>query len=208
MSAMDNFIDEWYDKALAAGQGFKSEAERKAYIDSLGDPEDHPMFATDPDKLAAHPLTEAFRQLNEEDKTQYELVIVYKEEANDLMKRGDKKGWREAVVRYTHSLTFIEPAIAALKEQEESAAQNAEVEEIDELKSSAVLQFDEQQRQFRAKQEAERDRTAALERELALARSDPMHTCGTKPVKASAAAVTAHNPSLSFAGDFLPRDIR
>ena len=116
MSAMDKFIDEWYDKALAAGQGFKTEAEREAYIESLGDPEDHPMFITDPEKLAKHPLTEAFRQLNEEDKTKYELVIMYKEEANDLIKKSDKKSLREAITRYTHALTFIEPAIAELKE--------------------------------------------------------------------------------------------
>jgi hypothetical protein len=204
MSAMDNFIDEWYDKALAAGQGFKTEAERQAYIESLGDPEDHPMFATDPDKLSSHPMTEAFRQLNEEDKTQYELVIMYKEEANDLMKKGNKQGWRDAVVRYTHSLTFIEPAIATLKEQEENAIQVVgQVEELEELKSPSVMQFEEQQRQFQAKQEAENLRIAALEQELAFARTDPAHTRGTKPVKAAAL-----NPNLSFAGDALPVDMR
>ena len=34
---MDNYIDEWYDAALAQGQGFKSEEDRQAYIASLGD---------------------------------------------------------------------------------------------------------------------------------------------------------------------------
>ena len=43
-SIMDDYIDSWYDNALAAGMRFKSEAERQAYIKSLGDPEEHPMF--------------------------------------------------------------------------------------------------------------------------------------------------------------------
>jgi len=204
MSVMDNYIDAWYDAALAAGQGFKSEAERQAYIDSLGDPEDHPMFCTDPEKIAKHPLADAFRQLNEEDKTQYELVIMYKEEANDLMKRGDKKGWRDAVVRYTHALTFIEPAIAAMNEEDKDSntstdgiknaagAGTGAVEEI-EVKSQSVLQFEHKQRAFEAQQEAEQARTHALEQELARARANPAHTSGTKPVKA--------DPSLSFDAD-------
>jgi len=196
---MDNFIDEWYDKALAAGQGFKSEADRQAYIESLGDPEDHPMFSTDPEKIANHPLADAFRQLNEEDKTQYELTIMYKEEANDLMKRGDKKGWRDAVVRYTHALTFIEPAIATMNEQDNdtdtptNGANAAEEEEEIELKSQSVLEFEAQQRVFEVQHEAEQARTNALELELARARANPAHTSGTKPAKADA--------GLSFAGD-------
>ena len=29
-------LDDWYDAAIKAGKGFKTEAERQAYIDSLG----------------------------------------------------------------------------------------------------------------------------------------------------------------------------
>ena len=38
MAEWDSVIDNWYDQALANGQGFKSEEEKKAYLDSLGDP--------------------------------------------------------------------------------------------------------------------------------------------------------------------------
>eukprot|EP00605_Chrysophyceae_sp_TOSAG23-4_P000303 GSChrysophyteH1.ASY1.ANO1.348.1 assembled CDS len=143
---MDNYIDEWYDAALASGQGFKTPEERQAYIDSLGDPEEHPMFATDPDKLAAHPLTDAFRQLNEEDRTKYELVIMYKEEGNSLMKKGDKGGFREAVMRYTHALSFIEPALAEIQEVSAAPASNDATEEIksaSDYQGEKVLTFEE-----------------------------------------------------------------
>ena len=81
-SAWDNIVDDWYDKALASGQGFKSDAERQAYLDEMGDPLDHPMFATTTEQMERHPMTEAFRQLKEEDKSQYELCLLYKEEGN------------------------------------------------------------------------------------------------------------------------------
>lgn len=33
---MDELIDNWYDGAIANGQGFQSAEERQAYIDSIG----------------------------------------------------------------------------------------------------------------------------------------------------------------------------
>ena len=59
---------DWIDEALKSGQGFKSEEEKQTYLASLGDPFDHPLFCTDPNKLAQHPLTEGLRQIKEEDK--------------------------------------------------------------------------------------------------------------------------------------------
>lgn len=35
-------MGDWYEEALAAGQGFKSEEEKAAYFASLGDPLAHP----------------------------------------------------------------------------------------------------------------------------------------------------------------------
>lgn len=62
-------MDDWYDRALAAGFGFKSEEEKQEYIKSIGDPMKHPLFAQTTEDLEGHPLTEAFRVLREEDKT-------------------------------------------------------------------------------------------------------------------------------------------
>jgi hypothetical protein len=216
---MDSFIDEWYDKALADGQGFKSEAERKAYFDGLGDPEDHPMFATNAEQLANHPWADAFRALREEDKTQYEIMIMYKEEANELMKRQDKKGLQEAIAKYTHALSFVEPAITELREQQNAAAQlststttaagasvdaaaaaAAGAEDVLEVKSASVLQFERDQREFSARRETEQIQAQALSENLARARLDPSHVAGTKPLKLQETTPVS-NPELSFAGD-------
>ena len=63
MAEWDSVIDNWYDQALANGQGFKSEEEeKKAYLDSLGDPLDHPMFATTAEQIARHPLGDVSTQ--------------------------------------------------------------------------------------------------------------------------------------------------
>jgi len=48
-----------------------------------GDPCKHPLFATSTEDLEGHPLTEAFRCLREEDKTNLELAIMYKIEGNE-----------------------------------------------------------------------------------------------------------------------------
>lgn len=213
MSAMDNYIDEWYDAALASGQGFKTPEERQAYIDSLGDPEEHPMFATDPDKLAAHPLTDAFRQLNEEDRTKYELVIMYKEEGNSLMKKGDKGGFREAVMRYTHALSFIEPALAEIQEVSAAPASNDATEEI---KSASVLAFERQQQKYAEEKAAYDAFEADQEAKIALARRAEGHEAGTKPIKVDISkkkptAATNTNPLLNLddiATDSTPEQIR
>ena len=216
---MDNYIDEWYDAALAQGQGFKSEEDRQAYIASLGDPEDHPMFATDPEKLAANPLTDAFRQLNEEDKSRYELVIMYKEEANVLVSKGTKQGWRDAVARYTHALTFVEPALAEVREQQAQAAADADAPvqasaanattpaaaegDVEEIKSASVVAFEEQQRLLIAKNQEEAAHLAGQEAKIKLARTAKGHEAGSRPLKVDIGKKkeTNINPSLSFDGD-------
>jgi hypothetical protein len=101
-------LDDWYDRCIAEGMGFKSDEERQAYVASLGDPLAHPMFATSTEDLEGHPLTEAFRLLREEDKTPLELCAMYKDEGNEWMKGGTRKGWKEGLVRYVHALSFVE----------------------------------------------------------------------------------------------------
>tara|TARA_B110000090_G_C13251934_1_gene396788 strand:+ start:54 stop:599 length:546 start_codon:yes stop_codon:yes gene_type:complete len=159
-SAWDNIVDDWYDKALASGQGFKSDAERQAYLDEMGDPLDHPMFATTTEQMERHPMTEAFRQLKHEDKSQYELCLLYKEEGNDFMKKvGPKTGKEEktkeyhnALARYTYAMTFIDPAIQELEQQSKvKLATNTDrgpdlyKNDVEEIKSQSVLAFEEEQ---------------------------------------------------------------
>lgn len=103
-------FDDWYDRALKNGMGFKSEEERQAYIKSIGDPCKHPLFATSTEDLEGNPMAEAFRQLREEDKTFVELAELYKDEGNQWLKKGTNKDFQEAFSRYTHALTFMDKA--------------------------------------------------------------------------------------------------
>ena len=108
-------LDDWYDNALKAGQGFKSEKEREDYIKSIGDPMMHPLFAENTEDLEGNPLAEALRALREEDKTPIEIATMYKEEGNDWLKKGDKKSLHEAYDRYTHAINVLDGiAIAAV----------------------------------------------------------------------------------------------
>lgn len=108
-------LDDWYDNALKAGQGFKSDKEREDYIKSIGDPMMHPLFAENTEDLEGNPLAEALRALREEDKTTLEIATMYKEEGNDWLKKGDKKSLHEAYNRYSHALNILDhTATAAL----------------------------------------------------------------------------------------------
>ena len=55
-------------------------------------------------------MVEAFRCLREEDKSNFELAVMYKEEGNEWMKKKVKKDLKEAIVRYTHALSFLDAA--------------------------------------------------------------------------------------------------
>lgn len=103
-------LDDWYDRALKAGFGFKTEKEKQDYIASIGDPMKHPLFAQTTEDLKDHPLTEAFRCLREEDKTIVELAELYKEEGNQWLKKGTKRDFIEAYNRYVHALDFMDKA--------------------------------------------------------------------------------------------------
>ena len=118
MSGWDGVIDNWYDQALADGKGFKSEEEKKAYLDELGDPLDHPMFAETAEQIANHPLGDAFRLLREEDKTEYELVMMYKDEGNEFMKSKLNHDYKNAIDKYNESLSHVDAMEEERKEKE------------------------------------------------------------------------------------------
>ena len=101
-------LDDWYDNAIKAGQGFKSDQERENYIKSIGDPMMHPLFAESTEDLEGNPLAEALRALREEDKSPIQIATMYKDEGNDWLKKGDKKSLKEAYDRYSHALNILE----------------------------------------------------------------------------------------------------
>ena len=101
-------LDDWYDNAIKAGQGFKTDKERENYIKSIGDPMMHPLFAESTEDLEGNPLAEALRALREEDKSPIQIATMYKDEGNDWLKKGDKKSLNEAFDRYSHALNILE----------------------------------------------------------------------------------------------------
>ena len=111
-------LNNWYDDALKAGMGFKSDDERQEYLKSLGDPEKHPMFAQSTEDLEGHPYVEALRAIKEDGMSNVELAMMYKDEGNEWMKKSDKKSLHEAYDRYTHALTFLDKALIARKSGE------------------------------------------------------------------------------------------
>lgn len=118
---IDGMLD-WYDQALANGQGFKSEEEREAYFEEIGDPLKHPFWAQSTEDLEGNPMVEAFRALREEDKTQVELAVMYKDEGNEWIKKKTKKEQQDAINCYSHALTFLDKADAARKDGTEEEA--------------------------------------------------------------------------------------
>jgi hypothetical protein len=76
----------------------------------MGDPLSHPLFAGNTEDMEGHELVEAFRCLREEDKSAVELAVLYKEEGNEWMKKKVKKDLKEAIIRYSHALKFLDEA--------------------------------------------------------------------------------------------------
>jgi hypothetical protein len=72
--------------------------------------------------MEGHPLVEAFRCLREEDKTQVELALLYKDEGNEWIKTKTRKNMHEAYVRYTHAMSFLDEADKARREGSEAEA--------------------------------------------------------------------------------------
>lgn len=112
-------------------QGFQSEEERKKYFDDMGDPLAHPLFAGSTEDLEGNEMVEAFRCLREEDKSNVELAILYKDEGNEWMKKKVKKDLKEAIIRYTHALSFLD-ADDKTKESGEEEEEEPTVVQLDE----------------------------------------------------------------------------
>jgi tetratricopeptide (TPR) repeat protein len=72
--------------------------------------------------LEGNPMVDAFRQLREEDKTRVELVLMYKDEGNEFMRKKTVKERHEAIKRYSHALTLLDAADEARKEGNEDEA--------------------------------------------------------------------------------------
>jgi hypothetical protein len=107
---------DWIDEALESGFGFQNEEEKRAYLASLGDPLEHPLFAMTADDCKDHPLSSAFRALNEEDKSAAELAAMYKEEGNQWLKHGTAKDFKEAHNCYTHAISHTDKALTEIDE--------------------------------------------------------------------------------------------
>ena len=75
--------------------------------------------------LEGNPMVEAFRQLREEDKTRVELVLMYKDEGNEFMRKKTSKERHEAIKRYSHALTLLDAADEARREGKEDEADRA-----------------------------------------------------------------------------------
>lgn len=161
MSGWDSVIDNWYDKALADGQGFKSKAERQAYIDEIGDPLDHPMFAETAEQIARHPLGDAFRLLREEDKTEYELVLMYKDEGNEFMKSKKQHDYKNAIDKYDESLSHIDAMETDRKEMvsghDDGIGEASNDDDIEEITSPAVMKRKDEEQQEWGDKKAEGD---------------------------------------------------
>jgi hypothetical protein len=114
-------FDDWYEQAVKNGGCFKNEEERQEYVKSLGDPLKHPMFATSTEDLIGNPLADGIRALKEEDKTNVELAIMYKDEGNQLLKAKKRKSDHGAIQTYSYALTFIDTAEQAREEKTEDA---------------------------------------------------------------------------------------
>jgi hypothetical protein len=82
----------------------------------------HPLWAESMEDLEGNPMVEAFRLLREEDKTKVELVLMYKDEGNEFMRKKTKKERHEAIKRYSHALTLLDAADAARRDGTEDEA--------------------------------------------------------------------------------------
>jgi hypothetical protein len=85
----------------------------------------HPFWAESMEDLEGNPMVEAFRLLREEDKTKVELVLMYKDEGNEFIRKKTKKERHEAIKRYSHALTLLDGADAARRDGTEDEADRA-----------------------------------------------------------------------------------
>ena len=117
----DDGDEDWIDRAVANGMGFKSNEERQRYIDSIGDPLAHPLFAGSAEDMKDHPLANAFDCLKEEGRSNLENAIIFKDEGNMFVKVGYSK-FDAARSKYKYALEYI------LKAENEYSESNSEID--------------------------------------------------------------------------------
>lgn len=123
--------DDWIDRAVANGMGFKSNAERQAYIDAIGDPLEHPLFAENEEAMKNHPLAKAFQGMKEEEQSHYKNALTYKDEGNMFVKKGTPEYYDKARAKYKTALEYV-----AKEEQHEELAVSKDLSEA--LKNTSV----------------------------------------------------------------------
>lgn len=136
-------MDTWFDQAMLQEkgiEGYGSEEAKQAYLDSLGDPLAHPMWA-DPADCVNHPMMEAFRQIREEDKTNFELAVMYKDEGNEWLKGGLSKKKEEEKKERTKMLHEARGcyahALVLIKKAEDEGDEDGAIPKVEELTSSS-----------------------------------------------------------------------
>lgn len=117
-------------------QGFKSEEEKKAYFDAIGDPLKHPLFAGSTEDMADHPLVDALRLIKEEDKTNIELAEMYKEEGNQWIKKPKVEDKYAAIDCYNRAIEFLTKA-REVRGSEQEDPKDAEVD-INKMQSQII----------------------------------------------------------------------
>ena len=103
------------DKAIDEGKGWKSEAERQAYLDRVNDDDHLPaMFCTTQEELANAPDADAFADLLLENETPSTMMAGFKEKGNNSIKLGrqnlakNMQYYRDAINHYSQALAWAE----------------------------------------------------------------------------------------------------
>ena len=117
------------------------------------------MFATTAEQIARHPLGDAFRLLKEEDKTAYELAIMYKDEGNEFMKEQKSDDYRNAIDKYDQALPFIDQMEEERNTFEDldnmgERSREEDEEEVEEIVSPSVKASQEEEEKPRATEAA------------------------------------------------------
>ncbi len=106
------------EKAISSGKGWKSESEKRAYLDKVGADDFLPaIFCSNEEELARAPDAEAFAGLVYDDETPASLMITFKEKGNESMGLGRKNKaknvqyYRDAINHYMEALGWADKVV-------------------------------------------------------------------------------------------------
>jgi len=121
------------DKAIDEGKGWKSEAERQAYLDKVGDDDFLPaIFCTNEDELAKAPDAGAFSELLYAGETPTGLMLSFKEKGNKSVKLGRQNEaknvqyYRDAINHYLESIGWCDKIVCVDDEDYEPPKEGEE----------------------------------------------------------------------------------